>query len=117
MISLFVMKALHHEKLPVHRIVELVNQRRCLGNSGIRKQDVPARLFSLYPFLYPLAIVFSGEVGDLLNESSQPLRKRPVVRDFASVVDEKDATKLSPQRLADGFGHTLDLGRQLECSV
>ena len=67
--SPLVMESFHHKQLSVHRIVELIHQRRRLGNIGIRKQDVPARLFPLYPFLYPLSIVFSGEAGDLLNES------------------------------------------------
>ncbi len=84
------MEPLHHEELPVHRIVKLIYWRGRKGNVGIRKQDVPSRLFPLYPFLYPLPIVFSGEAGDLFDESSQSLRKRPVVWGFASVVDEED---------------------------
>ena len=78
---------------------------------------MPSRLLARYPSMHALSILFSCQMLHLFDESSQPLPQRPIVRGLASVVDEKDATELSPQRLADGFGHALDLGRQLECGV
>ena len=86
----FVMKALHHEQFPVDGIMKLIDLSRGFGNVAIRKQNMPPRLFPLYPFPHPLSIVFSCQAFNLLDESSQSLRKRPVVRGFASAADEKD---------------------------
>ena len=103
------MKPFHHEQFPVHGIVELINQRGRLWNVSILKQDVPSRLFPRDPFPYPRPILFSRQMRHLLYESSQPLRKRPVVRGFTCAVDEKDLPKLSTKRSAHGFGHLFDL--------
>ena len=111
------MKALHHEKLPVNGIVELIYKRRRPGNRRIRKQNLPPRLFSRYPSAYPLPILFARETFNLLTEPSQPLTQRSVVRRFASFVDEKDPPKLPTERLTYGFSHPFDLAGQLEGCV
>ena len=111
------MEPLHHEQLPVHCIVELIDQRRRPGNVGIRKQDVPSRLFPLYPSSHPTSILCSPETLNVLYEPSQPLPKRAVVCGFPRVLDEKDPAELTTKGLAHGFGHTLDLGGQFPHSI
>ena len=103
------MESFHHKQLSVYRIVELIDQRRRFGNIGIRKQDVPSRLFPLYPFSHPLSIVRSCQIRYFFDESSQPLPQLSVVRGFTRVIDEKDLPKLSTKRSAHGFGHLFDL--------
>ena len=102
-----------HEQLPIHGIVELVNQRRRPWNVGIFKQDVPSRLLPVYPLMHALSILLSCECCDLLYEPSQPLTQRSVVRRFASLLDEKDFAELPTKRLTYGFSHLFDLTGQL----
>ncbi len=111
------MEPFHHEQLPVHRIMELIYWRGRSGNVGIVIKGVPSRLFPFYPFSYPLSVVFSGETGDSLDESSQPLSQRPVVRRLPCVLDEKKATELTAKCLTNRFGHLLDLSGQLESGM
>ena len=108
------MKPFHHKQLPVHHIVDLVDRRGRLWDVGIVKQDLPPRLFPLYPFPHSLTIVRSRQMCHIFDESSQSLPQRAVVRRFARVVDEKDLSELTAECLTNRLGHPFDLGRQLE---
>ena len=107
--SFFMMEAFHHEELPVHGIVCLIQKRRGGRHLTIPKQRIPTSFLLANPGAYGLSIDNASCLGDFFAETSQFLAKGTQVIGFAFLTLLKYLEQVEAENLARGPGNGFEL--------
>ena len=67
------MEALHHEELPVHSVMRLIEQRTGHGHLRVCKDGIPAGFLVLKPLAHTVAVGRSCRGGDVVRKVASPL--------------------------------------------